>query len=117
MGLERMIALLREAATAPEHHLPHAYFVIVGGDRVVAAGLGLAERWREAEPRLRLQANCGGGSFKAQLKRADRSGARYALILAEAELEAGEVLVKDLRNADTPQVRLPADEVPGRLGI
>jgi histidyl-tRNA synthetase len=48
-------------------------------------------------PGIRLQTNAGSGSFKAQFKRADRSGARYALVLGEDELARGQIAVKDLR--------------------
>ena len=52
----------------------------------------LGEQLRDALPGLRLQLNCGGGSIKSQMKRADRSGAALALILGSDELAAGEVL-------------------------
>jgi histidyl-tRNA synthetase len=65
-------------------------------------------------PRLRLQANLGGGSFKAQFKRADRSGAALALVVGEDELERGEVTVKALRE-DSGQQQVALDELAGWL--
>jgi histidyl-tRNA synthetase len=60
------------------------------------AALQLAEQLRGSSG-LRVIQHCGGGSFKAQLRRADRSGARFALILGEQEWAAGNVQVKPLR--------------------
>ncbi|MEK9712120.1 MAG: His/Gly/Thr/Pro-type tRNA ligase C-terminal domain-containing protein, partial [Thalassolituus sp.] len=67
------------------------------GEAAELAGLGLAERLRDAIPGLRLLVNSGGGSFKSQMKKADKSGALFALLLGESEIEAGQVAVKDLR--------------------
>ena len=85
MGLERLAALLAEATAPPAHHLPHAYLVAVG-DVANRRVPGLAEQWRDQVPGLRLLVNYGGGSFKAQLKRANRSGAQVALIVGDDEL-------------------------------
>ena len=57
----------------------------------------LAEQVRDALPGMELVCNCGGGGMKAQFKRADRSGAQYALVLGETELASGEVMLKPLR--------------------
>ncbi len=57
----------------------------------------LAEQMRDALPTLKLQTNCGGGSFKAQFKKADRSGARVALILGDDEIDQGVIGIKWLR--------------------
>jgi len=78
---------------------------------VAAAGaeteaLRLAEDLREALGGLRLVVNCGGGSLKTQVKRADRSGAELALILGDEERARGEVSVKRLRQ-DAPQEQVP----------
>jgi histidyl-tRNA synthetase len=56
-----------------------------------------AEQLRDALPQLKLQVHCGGGSFKSQFKKADKSGAEFALILGEDEVKRGEVAVKNLR--------------------
>ncbi len=94
MGLERVITLL-EAIYSPDDN-PHIY-VIVMGDKATQAGILLSEKLRDQMPDLRLMMNCGGGNFKAQFKRADKSGAKLALILAEDELARGVVSVKYLR--------------------
>ena len=112
MGLERIVALLeeREQVVNPA---PHAYLVLVG-EQAVAAGMPLAERLRDALPGLRLLVHCGGGSFKSQFRRADRSGARLALIIGEEEATAGQVAVKDLRS-EAEQATLSEQQVIARL--
>ena len=62
----------------------------------------MAEALRDAVPTLRLIQHCGGGGVKNQMKKADKSGAQLALVLGDAELAAGTVGVKPLRD-DTPQ--------------
>jgi histidyl-tRNA synthetase len=57
--------------------------------------------------------HAGGGSMKSQFKKADASGARYALIFGDDEVARGEVSLKDLRNADAPQRSLPLDGAAG----
>jgi histidyl-tRNA synthetase len=105
MGLERLVALLEEGEPVLPDTAPHAYLVMVG-DAATQAGLVLAERLRDALPQLRLAVNCGGGSFKSQFKRADKSGARRALVLGDAELAESRVAIKNLRRADE-QISLP----------
>ena len=98
IGLERIIAVLETLDRVPPAPAPDAYMVVMG-EAAAEHGLVLAERLRHALPQLKLQVNCGGGSFKAQFKRADRSGARLALILGEDELANNRVSVKWLREA------------------
>ncbi|RMD71711.1 MAG: histidine--tRNA ligase [Gammaproteobacteria bacterium] len=102
IGMERLVALLKESGFAPLHHLPHAYLVHMG---LAREALILAETLRDALPRLRIVVHCGGGSLKSQLKKADRSGAQVALLLGEEELKSGKVVVKPLRQ-DRPQEAL-----------
>ncbi len=101
LGLERVVALLPEAS--PGNH-PHCYLALAG---VAAeqAGIAFAERLRDAVPALRMQVHCGGGSLKSQLKRADKSGAAFALILGEDELASDRITLKALR-AERPQCLL-----------
>ncbi len=104
IGLERIAALVAGHAPVPDP-APHCYVIAPGaaGER---AALVLAEALRESLPGLSLVVNCGGGSFKAQFRRADRSGARYALVIGDDEAAAGEVGIKPLRG-DGEQMRLP----------
>ncbi|MBK8637445.1 MAG: histidine--tRNA ligase [Chromatiaceae bacterium] len=100
MGLERLVSLMEARLQAGEvtadPNALDAYLVAVGAAAQGAAP-ALGERLRDATPGLRLQCHCGGGSFKSQFKKADRSGARYALVLGEGELERGVLGVKPLR--------------------
>ncbi len=88
--------------------------MVIMGEAPRGEAMRLAERLRDRLPALRLQLNSGGGSFKSQFKRADRSGARYALIVAEEELAEGRVGLKDLRG-EGDQVRLDEDALVGQL--
>lgn len=114
IGVERIVALMEAGESASESMTPDAYFVLVG-DGTTTAGIALAESLRESHPHLRLTTNAGGGSFKAQFKRADRSGARYAVVLGAAELADGSVQLKDLRVADAEQRRVPQNELGAEL--
>jgi histidyl-tRNA synthetase len=87
-------------------------YLVMAGSGSVPAGLQLAERLRGAVPRLRIQSNLGGGSFKSQFKRADRSGARLALVLGEDELAEGAATVKHLRDEASRQERVSLDGLP-----
>ncbi|WP_456447240.1 histidine--tRNA ligase [Thiolapillus sp.] len=109
MGVDRVVAVLEALDSARREGDPHAYMVLVG-ENVQSPGLVLAERLRNALPGLRLQVNCGGGSFKSQFKKADKSGARLALILGEDELNNRQAGVKWLRE-QREQISLGHDEL------
>ncbi|MFO1372099.1 MAG: histidine--tRNA ligase [Candidatus Competibacteraceae bacterium] len=106
LGLERLVAMLTAAGHPGADLTPHAYLIMVG-DAAQRHGLALAERLREQLPQLRLRMNCGGGGFKAQFRRADHSGARFALILGENEVSAGAIAIKPLRETLNEQATLP----------
>jgi len=91
-----------KSRTAPL--VPHI-FVVMAGDAAVTGGMQLAERLRRNVAGLRVQCNLGGGSFKAQFKRADRSGAKLALVLGEDELRNSTVTVKHLRGEGGQETR------------
>lgn len=97
MGIERLVSLL-EAQDNPglPDNSPHAYLVMVG-ENTLSAGVKFAEQLRDALPDFRLQMHCGGGSFKSQFKKADKSGARFAFVLGEDEIAQQQVTVKYLR--------------------
>ena len=114
MGLERLIALMAAAGQADDDAQPHAYLIRVG-DAAQRRGLALAEQLRERLPALRLQMHCGGGGFKAQFRRADHSGARFALILGEDEVRADMIAIKPLRDAESEQRALPFDQAVAQL--
>lgn len=99
LGMERLIDLLDN----PERHDhaagPHAYLIAVG-ELAESRAARVAESLRDALPKLRLQMNCGGGSFKSQFKRADKSAALVALILGDDEARDQTLSVKSLRNEE-----------------
>ena len=101
-GMERLLALLRDAGRAPPQRAPDAYLVHQG-EGTLGYAFQLGEELRAAGHALVLHA--GGGGFKAQMKKADQSGAQLALIVGEDELRAAEVMVKPLR-ADRAQARV-----------
>ncbi len=105
MGMERLVALLTENGLTPPKLLPHAYLVMVG-EQAERCGLLLAEQLRDSLSGLRLVMNSGGGNFKNQLKRADKSGADHALILGDDECVQAEISIKHLR-LDIAQRRIP----------
>lgn len=113
MGVERLCLLLETLAAFPENISgdPDVYFVIAGDQAEVTAAV-VAEQLRDAAPRLRLQVHCGGGSFKSQFKKADKSGARYALVMGDDEARAGKVSLKPLRgDGEEEQQELSIDDV------
>jgi histidyl-tRNA synthetase len=115
MGQERIVMLLEKQAQAIPAERPHLYLVLVG-EASEAEGLKLAERLRDARPELRLQMNLGGGGFKAQFKRADKSGAELALVLAEDELARGVAAIKWLRE-ERAQEECPIAAISERVGL
>ncbi len=100
MGLERLVLLVQ--AVNPEFEPTRVVdvYVIASGQGVQSAAMQLAETLRDANPALKLMTNFGGGNFKKQFARADKWGARIALVLGEDEVKAGQVVIKDLRTGD-----------------
>ncbi len=99
MGIERLVLLLETLAVVPNTLEPAVDIYIVGsGAQAVQSTLLLGESIRYQLPHLKVQVNCGGGSFKSQMKKADRSNAKIALILGDDEIKQQQVTVKDLRN-------------------
>lgn len=99
MGVERLVALFEACGGVAPSTLPDVYIVTVG-QRAEQGGFRLAESLRDSLGNRRIEINLGGGSFKAQLKRADKSGAAVALVLGDEEIEAGTVGLKPLRSSD-----------------
>ena len=102
MGMERLLALLETAGDVPVARSVDVYMIRVG-EIAEREGLRFAETIRNVAPGLKLQVNCGGGSFKSQFKKADKSGAEYALILGDDEVSRGEVSIKSLRDVQEQQ--------------
>ncbi|MBU6485925.1 MAG: ATP phosphoribosyltransferase regulatory subunit, partial [Betaproteobacteria bacterium] len=110
MGVERMILLLQDARCGARP-VPLAY-VVYAGDAAAKLARAAAEALRDAGHAVVV--NAGGGSFKSQMKRADASGARYALIIGDDEAAAGTVAVKPLRGGDE-QTEVPAGHIAARI--
>jgi histidyl-tRNA synthetase len=113
LGEERLVALMQLQGLAGSPYAPDAVVVVVG-DAAAAAALKLAEQLRDRLPALRLETQCGGGSFKSQLKRADKSGARYAVILGDNETERRVAGLKSLR-VEAPQEEVAWDALAEAL--
>ncbi len=96
MGLERLVLLVQEVNQAVD--LPSAVdiYVVFAGEGTTLAAFELAEKLRSELPHLRTMTHCSGGNFKKQFKRADKSGARFALVIGESEVQNQQVVVKDL---------------------
>ena len=107
MGLDRL-ALMLEARQASSAQTD--IYVVSQGEAPRAAALAVAELLRDGAPDLGIVVHCGDGKFKSQMKKADASGARLALILGEDELAAGTVSVKSLRE-DGGQVAVARSEL------
>ena len=97
MGMERLLALVELAGNVPHERSIDVYMIRVG-ELAEKEGLRLAEEIRNEVPGLKLQVNCGGGSFKSQFKKADKIGAEYAIILGDDEVSRKELAIKSLRN-------------------
>ncbi|MGB0468054.1 MAG: histidine--tRNA ligase [Pontibacterium sp.] len=110
MGVERLVLLLETLELVPEAVRQSVdVYVTAMGEEAALESLLLAERLR-SESSLRIQLHCGGGSFKSQMKKADRSGASVALIIGADELKKGLVTVKPLRS-DQGQVQVAREDL------
>jgi histidyl-tRNA synthetase len=114
MGQERIVMLLEKLDTELLRQRPRIYLVLVG-EHAQIPGFKLAEQLRDAWPELALQVNLGDGSFKTQFKRADKSGAEFALVLGDDEAAKGVVAVKALRR-ELAQEECPVERISERIG-
>ncbi|MBH3341040.1 histidine--tRNA ligase [Pseudomonas mendocina] len=115
MGIERLVLLLETLDLLPaELNRAADVYVCAFGEAAELAALTLVEGLRDELPGLRLLLNTGGGSFKSQFKKADKSGARYALILGDDELAGRVVGCKPLRD-DSEQKSVAWDALAEHL--
>jgi len=114
MGQERIVMLLDKQGLGVPRRKAQVYLVLVG-DKAEIPGFRLAEQLRDAWPALALTVNLGGGNFKAQFKRADKSGADFALVLGDDEVTRGTVAIKALRQ-ELAQEECPMERISERLG-
>jgi len=109
MGIERLLSLLEDQGFALNDRL-HV-FLALQGESAQSQGLMLAEQLRNQLPALKLMLNCGGGGFKSQMKKADKSGAQLALILGEDEINNQTIIIKHLRKQVDQQTLKQTDLV------
>lgn len=111
MGVERLLALWQECGGEAERVVPDVY-VVHAGQEAQRAAFRVAEALRGTGFSVTL--HCGGGGFKSQMKRADASGAPFAVVIGDDEAAAGEVSLKPLRDG-SEQIRVPMDALPETL--
>ncbi len=114
LGKERLVLMLEALALAPPAAASADIYVVNAGAAAETAAFAALETVRDALPALRIVQHAGGGSFRSQLKKADKSGARWALIWGEDEVAAGTVTVKSLREQGL-QESLPVADLAGYL--
>lgn len=115
MGIERLAGLF-EACGGSAPSSDAAVYVVAVGEQALSAAFGLVEELRGAIPGVRIDLNLGGGSFKSQLKRADKSGASYAIILGESEVSQQRAGLKPLRSGE-PQAEIPFADLAQELTL
>jgi histidyl-tRNA synthetase len=114
MGCERLISMLIDQQLAPTEADCDVY-LLMRGEGSVARAQQLAEAIRDQMPRLKLVVHAGAGSFKSQMRKADKSGAQIAIILGESEMAAGNVALKFLRQ-QRQQEDVSQTEIVTQLG-
>lgn len=102
--MERLVLLVQAVGAVPEKLDQQADVFLVAVGDVQSVAMQLAERIRDELPFIRLMVNCGGGNFKSQFKKADKSGADIALVLGEDEAKVGKLAVKFLREEAEQQI-------------
>lgn len=120
MGIERLLLLLQTLDVVPPSIFQTVdVYLVAAGDLAISKAMTLAEQVRSACEGVRLQMNCGGGSFKSQMKKADKSGARFALIMGDDEAAESRVQIKDLQGNHEQQSVSWSEvaEVLTRLGL
>ena len=108
MGVERLIALIRESGGEPNAPAPDVYLVHQG-DAASRMAFRVAEGLRDQG--INVLQHCGGGSFKSQMKKADGSGAAFAVIIGDDEAATGEAQLKVLREEGVAQRKLKVDDL------
>jgi|TARA_R110001583_G_scaffold15640_2_gene64224 histidyl-tRNA synthetase len=104
MGLERIVLLLETLELTSDIAPEVDIYVTAMGDNCVVEAIKVAQELRQQLPTLKVMSHCGGGNFKKQMKRADKSGAQFALIIGENEVANNQVAIKPLRTKDEQQL-------------
>jgi len=108
MGVERLIALIKESGGEPAAPAPDVYLVHQG-EEASRLAFRVAEGLRDQG--INVLQHCGGGSFKSQMKKADGSGAVFAVIIGDDEAATGEAQLKPLRAEGSAQLKLKVDDL------
>ncbi|MCE1238322.1 MAG: histidine--tRNA ligase [Azonexaceae bacterium] len=108
MGVERLVALIRDSGGEPQAAAPDVYLVHQG-DAASRLAFRVAEGLRDQG--LNVLLHCGGGSFKSQMKKADASGATFAVVIGDDEAATGEAQLKALREEGIEQRKLKVDDL------
>ncbi|WP_199609145.1 histidine--tRNA ligase [Flocculibacter collagenilyticus] len=103
MGIERLILLLETLEASNADLSPAQVYVCAMGEQAASHASIVAEQLRDQLPSAKIMSHCGGGNFKKQMKRADKSGASFALIIGEDEIVNKTVTVKHLRKEQEQQ--------------
>jgi len=109
MGMERLVSLFEYSNDKINKISPHIY-IAIDGDEAQKKAFQISEELRELNPKIRIQLNMGGGSFKSQLKRADKSNSNYAIIIGLDELKNDYLSLKSLRR-NQEQVTIPFSKI------
>lgn len=109
MGIERLVALYEVCGGEAPIGSPDVY-IVAAGDAALERGFQVAESLHDALPAMQVELNLGGGSFKSQLRRADKSGASLAVIIGDDEVSRGAAGLKPLRS-DADQESVPFDKL------
>ncbi|WP_439328006.1 histidine--tRNA ligase [Lonepinella sp. BR2357] len=114
MGLERLVLLVQEVNQAIPVQSAVDIYLVFAGEGTTLAAFKIAEKLRSELPHLRIMTHCSGGKFQKQFKRADKVGAKFAIVIGETEVQSNQVVVKDLLgNAD--QQTVAVDELVAYL--
>jgi histidyl-tRNA synthetase len=112
MGLDRLMLLLAELDLLPPETSRADVYVVAAGDSAHRAALASVESLRDKLPQCKLVQHTGGGSFRSQMKKADKSGAKVALIWGEDEVATGTVTLKPMREQSGVTPRLEQQTIP-----
>ena len=114
MGMERLVSLYENSNEKKLKNSPQIY-IATNGDDALKKGFEISEELRDVYPNIRIQLNMGGGSFKSQLKRADKCQAIYAIIIGKDEIENKYLSLKSLRSNED-QVNIPYKKFTDEIG-
>ncbi|WP_439291417.1 histidine--tRNA ligase [Lonepinella koalarum] len=114
MGLERLVLLVQEVNKSIPVQSAVDIYLVFAGEGTTLAAFKIAEKLRSELPHLRIMTHCSGGKFQKQFKRADKVGAKLAIVIGESEIQSNQVMVKDLLG-NTEQQAVAIDELVAYL--